>query len=109
MIREHEKFWAFIALLVAIVVISLPSLIGDVGDVKLTLADKVIVGLIGVLGTVAGALFSRSADKLADTVQQMAHSQSSPPVQKVDVVNPPERPANVSEAEPAVDLPEYAR
>jgi hypothetical protein len=107
-LKEHEKFWAFIALLVCIIAVSLPSLIGSVADVKLTLADKIVTGLIGVLGTVAGALFSRNADKLADTVQQMAAQQTTP--QPVKVVNKAAEPVPVeTPSEPAEELPDYAR
>ena len=109
MLREHEKFWAFIALLVCIVVISLPSLIGDVDETKLTLADKVIVGLIGVLGTVAGALFSRNADHLAETVRHMATQHGT--TQKVEVTNEPGHAIPVTTEPPPQEeeLPEYAR
>lgn len=66
MLQDREKFWAFLALLGTICFITLPTLLQDVSDTKLTLADKVIVGLIGVLGTVAGALFQAGQNRIEE-------------------------------------------
>ena len=108
MIREHEKFWAFIALLVAIISISLPSIIWELDESKINLADKTIVGLVGVLGTVAGALFGRATEKLAEaavvTAQTAAATQAANAApQQVEVVNTPEAPVPTEAILPHVE------
>lgn len=112
-LKEHEKFWAFIALLIVVLLIGLPSLIWDLDDARVTLADKTISGLMGVLGVAAGLLFrhSKTEENVAETTRVLAQQLPQPP-QAVEVVNTAENPAKVEETkpeEPTEDLPEHAR
>lgn len=116
-LKEHEKFWAFIALLLVVVLIGLPSLIWNLDNARVALADKTIGGLMGVLGMAAGLLFRHSATEQAlaetnKTLADTAQSVAPPAVLPVKVVNPPSAPANVTEApaaQPDEELPSYAR
>lgn len=115
-LKEHEKFWAFIALLLVVLLISLPSIIWTLDDARVTLADKITGGLMGVLGVAAGLLFRHSTTeetlvKTNQTLADTAQTAAPQPVQPVEVVNTPENPANVTEAVPGDDagLPESIR
>lgn len=125
--REHEKFWAFIFLIVTIVLLVFLASTFDkdtknatdlVMQAKLRIIDAAITGLLTITGMAAQALFRISSvdkqnaatfQKALDKVPE-AHKPGDPP-QEVKVVNPPEDPANVTETHAAPDeqLPEYAR
>lgn len=129
-LKEHEKFWAFIFLviiIVALVTVGVFFLNSDsdspatdvVFNSKLRIIDASVGGLLTIAGMAAQALFRvSSVDRLsAETALEAARKLPDPPKpepQEVKVVNPPSDPANVQEtpAEPAADdseLPEYAR
>lgn len=121
--REHEKFWAFIFLIVTIVLLVFLASTFDkdtknatdlVMQAKLRIIDAAITGLLTITGMAAQALFRiSSVDKQNATTFQKAldkvpeaHKQGDPPAE-VKVVNTPEDPAIVTEAHP--DLPDYAK
>ena len=126
-LREHEKFWAFIILVAAILLLALlstflgqgPNAVTDaelaVLNAKLRIIDVSIAGLIGIAGMAAQALFSvSSVDKLsAETALEAARKLPDPvhATQPVEVVNKPSDPVPITAADekPIEDLPDYAR
>lgn len=121
-LKEHEKFWAFVFLVVAILGLALLASTFDKGTVatdlvmqaKLRIIDATIAGLLTITGMAAQALFRvssvdrQNAATFARTMDKVPEPEKKP--QAVEVVNTPENPANVTEANaPAEDLPEYAR
>ena len=79
--KTHEKFWAFLALLGSIILVTLPSIIWqDLGPERLGLADKTIAGLIGILGVVAGSLFRHSSTEENLARAAAATAEKVPPV-----------------------------
>lgn len=134
-LREHEKFWAFIILVGAILALALlAALLGEargqqgmkvtqeqmvVLNAKLRIIDVSIAGLIGIAGMAAQALFRvSSTDKLAaeaalESAKKLPEPPPPPPAQ-VEVINTPEKPVPTEAAPPHAeptedDLPEYAR
>ncbi len=122
-LREHEKFWAFIILVAAVLSLVLLSAWGlsssasnPAADVvyaaKLRIIDAAVAGLLTITGMAAQALFRvSSVDKLsAETALEAARKLPEPvaPTQPVEVVNTPANPANVTDAHGEA-LPEYAR
>ena len=122
MIKDHEKFWAFLALgfavllLVAIVTVWPPE-----KDQVIRVVDSAVGGFLLALGAAANALFrigtpgEEEQKKLtAETAKVVAEKMPDPPkpVQPVTVENPPSSPVPVEPAthdEAAEELPEYAR
>lgn len=121
LLREHEKFWSFIFLIITIVgLVWLASTFDQrattaatdlVIQAKLRIIDAAITGLLTITGMAAQALFriSSTDQKNAVTFARALDKLPEEP-KKVIVDNPPEKPANVTETQPVVeDLPEYAR
>lgn len=126
--REHEKFWAFIFLIITIVLLVYLASTFDkdtrsatdlVMQAKLRIIDAAITGLLTITGMAAQALFRiSSVDKQNAVTFQKALDKmpegpkpGDPPAE-VKVVNTAEEPANVTEAHPAAadeELPSYAR
>jgi hypothetical protein len=122
--REHEKFWAFVCLIVTIVGLVYLASTFDRGatatdlvmQAKLRIIDSAIAGLLTITGMAAQALFRvSSTDKQNAVTFAKALDQMPAPPKEVTVVNPPDNPANVTEAHhdapPASDagIPDYAR
>lgn len=127
-LREHEKFWAFVMLVIAVLGLVLLSAWGlnsgsanPAADVvyaaKLRIIDAAVAGLLTITGMAAQALFRvSSTDRLsAETALEAARKLPEPPPAAplaVEVVNPPENPANVTDAHGAAPdeaLPDYAK
>ncbi len=119
--REHEKFWAFIFLIVTIVGLVYLASTFDRGtsatdlvmQAKLRIIDAAITGLLTITGMAAQALFRiSSTDRQNAAAFTRALDKMPEAPKEVIVTNPPENPANVTEAHPAPadeTLPEYAR
>lgn len=124
--REHEKFWAFLFLIVTIVVLVLIASSFDkdtknatdlVMQAKLRILDNAVAGLLTITGMAAQALFRVSSvdkqnattfQRALDKVVPEAHKPGDPPAE-VKVVNTAEEPANVTETKPDADIPDYAK
>lgn len=122
-LREHEKFWSFIILILAVIglVILAASFDRQVGatdlvmQAKLRIIDAAITGLLTITGMAAQALFRvSSTDKqnaitFTRALEKLPETPKAP--QPVEVVNTEDKPAIVTEAAPAPDesIPEYAR
>ena len=80
-LREHEKFWAFIVLIAAIVFMSWmgSSAEAETATNRGNLLRDAVIGLIGIAGMAAQALFRISTIdvKNAETAQQVALNASS--------------------------------
>ncbi len=119
--REHEKFWAFIFLILTIIALVYLASTFDRGatatdlvmQAKLRIIDSAIAGLLTITGMAAQALFRISSTDRANTVAFAKALDKMPEAPKqVEVVNTPDNPANVTEAHPADDvagLPESMR
>ncbi len=122
-LREHEKFWAFIILVGAIIGLVLFSSFGldsksetPATDVvfaaKLRIIDVAVAGLLTIAGMAAQALFRvSSVDKLsAETALEAARKLPEPvhAPQPVEVVNPPSNPVPTTDGGDSA-LPDYAR
>ena len=107
-LKEHEKFWAFIFLVIAILGLAITaiSLSSDsdnpamdiVFAAKLRILDIAIGGMLTIAGMCAQALFRISAtDKInAETARQVVQQQIDDKPQAVKVVNPASDPAHVT-------------
>ena len=129
MFKEHEKFWAFVFLILAVLGLVFLASTFDKGttatdlvmQAKLRIIDAAITGLLTITGMAAQALFRvSSVDRQNAVTFERALSKvpeapaAAQPVQEVKVVNPPNDPANVTDAHspPADDtagLPESMR
>ena len=124
--KEHEKFWAFVFLIVAVLALVVLASTFDKGttatdlvmQAKLRIIDAAITGLLTITGMAAQALFRISSvdQQNAVTFKRALEKMPEPekPVQSVEVVNTPERPANVTDAHSAAPddtagLPESMR
>lgn len=111
-LRDHEKFWAFIVLIAAIVLLALVASLtdGGINETASRILDAAVVGLIGIAGMAAQALFRHSVteQKLVETVQTQANTASTATPQAVEVVNTESNPAVVKDAAADADgeLPE---
>ncbi len=130
-LREHEKFWAFIILVAAILLLALLAILLGKGsnavtdaqmmvlNAKLRIIDVSIAGLIGIAGMAAQALFRVSSiDKLsAETALEAARKLPEPihaTPQPVEVVNKPSDPVPTKAEAPVEEdsnagLPESMR
>lgn len=124
--KEHEKFWAFIFLVLAVIGLAVLASTFDKGttatdlvmQAKLRIIDATIAGLLTITGMAAQALFRISSvdrQNAATFTRAMEKMPEAPKPgdapQEVKVVNPPSDPANVTDAHaaPVEELPEYAR
>ncbi len=119
--REHEKFWAFVMLILTIVGLVYLASTFDRGatatdlvmQAKLRIIDSAIAGLLTITGMAAQALFRISATDQKNAVAFTKALEKMPEAPKqVEVVNSAENPANVTEAHPAApaeELPDYAK
>lgn len=123
-LQEHEKFWAFVFLIIAVLALVFLASTFDKGttatdlvmQAKLRIIDAAITGLLTITGMAAQALFRiSSVDKenavaFSKALDKMPEAPKT--AQPVEVVNTPEKPANVTDANAAAtdeQLPEYAR
>ncbi len=129
MFKEHEKFWAFVFLILAVLGLVFLASTFDKGttatdlvmQAKLRIIDAAITGLLTITGMAAQALFRvSSVDRQNAVTFERALSKvpeapaAAQPVQEVKVVNPPNDPANVTDAhaapeDDAAGLPESMR
>ncbi len=124
--REHEKFWAFVFLIVAVMLLVLLASTFDkdtknatdlVMQAKLRIIDAAITGLLTITGMAAQALFRVSSVDRQNAVtferalSKVPEAAATPqPVQEVKIVNPPSDPANVTDAHGGDEpIPDYAK
>lgn len=82
MIRDHEKFWAFLLLVVAVVGLALVGILAAASEAQLRLLEKVSDGLLVVLGAAGMALFrhSQTEQGLVETNRTLAEKAPPPTV-----------------------------
>ena len=116
-LRDHEKFWAFLILVMSIMLLALlATAIGGASketlsdaqiavlNSKLRIIDVSIAGLIGIAGMAAQALFrvsqtdKENAVAMTNLVAKMPEAPK--PVQPVVVEQPLEKPIPVHDKEP---------
>lgn len=110
-LSSREQFWAFTVLVVAILIIGLAPVVtaGIMGktlpDMLISVSDKTVTGLVGVLGTIAGMIFrtNRVDDARAENtglafeaIRAAAESQPPGPI-NAHIVNAPDQPVPVEE------------
>lgn len=74
MFREHEKFWAFLTLIIAIVALSALASQVEAKEAGLRILDAAVVGLIGIAGMAGQSLFrsSKTDENLAEAARLTA-------------------------------------
>lgn len=107
---SREQLIAFVILVLAVMVLGLTPIVtaGIMGktlpDSLIAVSDKTVTGLIGVLGSVATMIFRTNradeirAENTGKAFTAITATAAAPgEVQNVNVVNPPDDPANVKD------------
>ena len=110
-LSTREQMWAFIVLIVSILLLGLAPLVVSgllektLPDSLIAVSDKTVTGLVGVLGTVAAMIFRANrvdearAENTGKAFEAMkAAAYATPPStgpQPVEVVNRPDEPVPV--------------
>ena len=108
MLKEHEKFWAFVLLIFAVIGLAfMASMHTPEKDSAIRILDAAVGGLLLALGSASQALFRvSSVDKInAETAKTVAEKapMAPQPVQPVTITQPADQPVPVQEAQPTPD------
>lgn len=108
-LKEHEKFWAFVFLVLAVIgLVALASTFDKgttatdlVMQAKLRIIDSAIAGLLTITGMAAQALFRISSIEKAasDNLTKLVDERRTGEPQKVEIAQPENKPVPIKESE----------
>lgn len=101
-LREHEKFWAFIVLILSIVLMALIARFTPGTEIASALRDA-IIGLIGIAGAAGQSLFRSNTERELSKALSSSNNGEAKPVK---IEQPANQPVPVQEkpAQPSAEL-----